>query len=73
MFYVSIGSFDTHAAQAPAQQPLLIYVADAQHGFTDDLERLSRADGFHRIQATGEREPEQRSRSEDGYSDIHNR
>lgn len=44
IFYVSIGGFDTHAAQAPAQQLLLIYLADALRGFLQDLERIGRAD-----------------------------
>ncbi len=44
IYYVSLGGFDTHAAQPEMHQLLLIYVADALRGFMEDLERIRRAD-----------------------------
>ena len=44
LFYLSMGGFDTHAAQAGAHQVLLIYLADALRGFMEDMERIGRAD-----------------------------
>ena len=44
IYYVSLGGFDTHAAQAASQNLLLIYVSDAIRGFLADMERISRAD-----------------------------
>jgi uncharacterized protein (DUF1501 family) len=44
IFYVSQGGYDTHAAQAGAQQTLLIYLADALRGFIEDLGRIGRVD-----------------------------
>jgi uncharacterized protein (DUF1501 family) len=43
IYYVSMGGFDTHAVQAPAQRLLLIYLSDALRGFQEDLERMGRA------------------------------
>jgi uncharacterized protein (DUF1501 family) len=43
IYYVSMGGFDTHAAQAPAQRLLLIYLSDALRGFQEDLDRIGRA------------------------------
>jgi uncharacterized protein (DUF1501 family) len=43
IYYASMGGYDTHAAQAPAQQLLLIYLSDALRGFQEDLERMGRA------------------------------
>jgi uncharacterized protein (DUF1501 family) len=37
------GGYDTHAAQAPGQQLLLIYLSDAVRGFFDDMKRLGRS------------------------------
>ena len=42
IFYLSLGGFDTHAAQASSQQLLLIYLSDALAGFVDDLQRIGR-------------------------------
>jgi uncharacterized protein (DUF1501 family) len=44
IYYVNQGGYDTHAAQANAQQLLLIYLSDAIYGFFKDLERIGRAD-----------------------------
>ncbi|MBC8003437.1 MAG: DUF1501 domain-containing protein, partial [Opitutaceae bacterium] len=44
VFYLNQGGFDTHAAQAETQQLLLIYLADALHGFMKDIKRIGRAD-----------------------------
>jgi uncharacterized protein (DUF1501 family) len=44
IFYLSLGGFDTHAAQANSQQLLLIYLSDALAGFVQDLKRIGRAD-----------------------------
>jgi len=43
VYYVSMGGFDTHAAQAEAQQELLMYTADALEGFLKDLKRIGRS------------------------------
>jgi uncharacterized protein (DUF1501 family) len=43
IYYVSMGGFDTHAAQAPTQRLLLIYLSDALRGFQEDLDRIGRA------------------------------
>lgn len=44
LYYVSMGGFDTHAAQPDAHQLLLTYLTDAVRGFLTDLKRLGRAD-----------------------------
>lgn len=44
IYYVGMGGYDTHAAQAGSHQILLIYLADAIRGFMDDLKRMGRAD-----------------------------
>ena len=44
IFYLSMGGFDTHAAQETLQNLLLIYMSDALRGFMEDLERIGRAD-----------------------------
>jgi uncharacterized protein (DUF1501 family) len=44
IFYLNMGGFDTHVAQAPALGPLLIYLGDAIRGFFEDVERLGRSD-----------------------------
>lgn len=45
LFYVSYqgNSFDTHVQQADLHSRLLMYTADAVHGFMEDLTRLGRA------------------------------
>jgi uncharacterized protein (DUF1501 family) len=43
IYYLSLGGFDTHAVQAPAQRLLLIYLSDALRGFQEDLDRVGRA------------------------------
>ena len=43
IYYVSLPGFDTHASQAPTQNLLLIYLADALRGLMEDLERIGRA------------------------------
>ena len=44
LFYLSMGGFDTHAAQPDLHQLLLIYLSDALRGFLNDLDRLGRSD-----------------------------
>ena len=46
LFYVTYqgNAFDTHVHQADLHSRLLMYTADAVHGFLADLERLGRAD-----------------------------
>jgi uncharacterized protein (DUF1501 family) len=44
IFYLSMGGFDTHAAQEQLQNLLLIYFSDALRGFFEDLARIGRAD-----------------------------
>jgi uncharacterized protein (DUF1501 family) len=44
IFHITIGSFDTHAAQLAAQNGLLKTVADALQAFMQDLEGIGRAD-----------------------------
>ncbi len=46
IYYVSYrgNSFDTHVHQADLHDRLLMYTADAVHGFMQDLERIGRAD-----------------------------
>jgi len=44
IYYVSMGGFDTHAAQAGAHQTLMIYMSDAIRGFMEDIKRIGRAD-----------------------------
>jgi uncharacterized protein (DUF1501 family) len=45
LYYVSYAgnSFDTHVQQADLHSRLLMYTADAVHGFVKDLERMGRA------------------------------
>lgn len=43
VYYVSMGGYDTHAAQDAAQQLLLLYMSDAVGGFFADLARLGRS------------------------------
>ncbi len=44
IYYVSMGGFDTHAAQPNLHQLLLTYLSDAVRGFLTDLKRIGRAD-----------------------------
>ncbi len=44
IYYVSMGGYDTHAAQAGLQGLLLTYLSDALRGFVEDLQRIGRAD-----------------------------
>jgi uncharacterized protein (DUF1501 family) len=46
VYYVTYAgnSFDTHVQQADLHSRLLMYTADAVHGFMEDLKRLGRAD-----------------------------
>ena len=44
IYYLSMGGFDTHAAQSDLHQLLLVYLSDALRGFMQDLERMGRAD-----------------------------
>lgn len=44
IYYVSMGGYDTHAAQSGAHDTLLIYMSDAIRGFMEDMERIGRAD-----------------------------
>ena len=46
LFYVTYqgNSFDTHVQQADLHSRLLMYTADALHGFVEDLKRIGRAD-----------------------------
>lgn len=44
IYYLSMGGFDTHAAQADLHQLLLVYLSDALRGFMQDLDRMGRAD-----------------------------
>jgi uncharacterized protein (DUF1501 family) len=46
VFYVTYAgnAFDTHVQQPDLHSRLLMYTADAVHGFVADLERLGRAD-----------------------------
>ena len=44
IYYVSLGGFDTHAAQAGSHNLLLMYLSDALRGFMEDIERIGRAD-----------------------------
>lgn len=44
IYYVSMGGFDTHAAQAASHNLLMIYLSDAIRGFMEDIERIGRAD-----------------------------
>ncbi len=44
IFYLSMGGFDHHAAQAPLAQILYIYMCDALRGFFEDIDRLGRGD-----------------------------
>lgn len=43
IYYVSMGGYDTHAAQAGVHQVNLIYLSDAVRGFFADIKRLGRA------------------------------
>ncbi len=43
IYYLSMGGYDTHAAQANLQQLLLTYLSDALRGFVLDLQRIGRA------------------------------
>jgi uncharacterized protein (DUF1501 family) len=45
VFYVALGSFDTHANQKPAQANLLSQLAGGLAAFQKDLEQMGRADG----------------------------
>ncbi len=44
LYYLSMGGFDTHAAQPELQQTLLMYLSDALRGFMEDIGRIGRAD-----------------------------
>ncbi len=44
IYYVSMGGYDTHAAQQGLQGLLLTYLSDALRGFVEDLQRIGRAD-----------------------------
>jgi uncharacterized protein (DUF1501 family) len=46
LYYVTYAgnSFDTHVQQADLHSRLLMYTADAVHGFVEDLKRIGRAD-----------------------------
>ncbi len=44
VYYVSLGSFDTHVAQSNQQKRLFIELNDAVKAFTDDLKRNGRFD-----------------------------
>lgn len=44
IYYLSMGGFDTHAAQAGAHNLLMIYLSDAIRGFMEDIDRIGRAD-----------------------------
>ena len=44
IYYVSLGGFDTHAAQAGAHQLLMVYLSDALRGFMRDVDRIGRGD-----------------------------
>ena len=46
LYYVTYAgnSFDTHVQQADLHSRLLMYTADAVHGFIEDLKRIGRAD-----------------------------
>ena len=44
IYYVSMGGFDTHAAQSDLHNTLLIYLSDALRGFMDDMKRIGRED-----------------------------
>ena len=44
VYYLSMGGFDTHAAQPDSHQLLLTYLCDAVRGFLTDLKRIGRAD-----------------------------
>lgn len=44
IYYVSMGGFDTHAAQTNAHNLLMIYLSDAIRGFMEDIDRIGRAD-----------------------------
>lgn len=44
VYYVSMGGYDTHAAQPDLHQLLLTYLADAVRGFLTDLKRIGRAE-----------------------------
>jgi uncharacterized protein (DUF1501 family) len=44
IYYVSLGGFDTHAAQASSHNLLMMYLSDALRGFMEDIERIGRAD-----------------------------
>ncbi len=44
IYYVSLGGFDTHAAQAGAHQLRMVYLCDAVRGFMQDLNRIGRGD-----------------------------
>lgn len=43
LFYLNMGGYDTHAAQAGHHQTQLMYLSDALHGFMADMKRLGRA------------------------------
>lgn len=44
VYYLSMGGFDTHAAQSGSHQLLMIYLADALRGFMQDIDRIGRGD-----------------------------
>ncbi len=44
IFYLSMGGFDHHAAQAQLAQLLYIYMSDALRGFFEDIDRIGRGD-----------------------------
>ena len=44
IFYVSLGGFDTHAAQLTSHNLLMLYLSDAIRGFMEDVARIGRAD-----------------------------
>ena len=44
LYYLNMGNYDTHAAQAGQHQVQLMYLSDALHGFMADMKRLGRTD-----------------------------
>ncbi len=44
IYYLSMGGFDTHAAQPGLHQLLLMYLSDALRGFLEDLKRTGRGE-----------------------------
>jgi uncharacterized protein (DUF1501 family) len=44
IYYLSLGGFDTHAAQNDIHNLLLVYLSDALRGFCEDVERIGRGD-----------------------------